>query len=384
MNDWQEELSDILGVAMALGGVILTSLAAQAAESKADVRRWRLARVCAVAAGLAILLDRLPVALACLIALAGILLVRPRGAPAAAARTARPARQRLRQFLVTEGNALCATAALALGIELWQDALTQGGAHTHGAEIGLYVTAFAAVGLVWSARAAGLRAGARPEPAARPPGPLLAIGLTLLLLFVVLAAAIHLGAVQHADLVVERSVYHHGGTWITRVMEWISAVGDPTGILWLASLVALGLVALGAAKRVGIYAWVLFGSWGLELLFKSLIQRARPPFARDEASYSYPSGHVLAATILAGAVLLLLLPRCRRPWQRLLLWSAAIGWPLLMAASRVYLGLHYVTDVGGALLLGAAWVCACQALVLALARTVRAAGHGTGPTAGGA
>jgi undecaprenyl-diphosphatase len=200
------------------------------------------------------------------------------------------------------------------------------------------------------------------------------IGLTLLLLFGVVAVAIQLRVVQDIDTAAEHAVYHHGGRWITRVMEWISAVGDSTGMLWLASVVALGFVALGSAKRLGIYAWLLFGSWGLELSFKSLIQRARPRFAHGEVSYSYPSGHVLAATILAGAVLVLLLPQCRRPWQRLLLWSAAIGWPLLMAASRVYLGRHYVTDVGGAMLLGAAWVCACQALVVALARSVRGAG----------
>ena len=73
-------------------------------------------------------------------------------------------------------------------------------------------------------------------------------------------------------------------------------------------------------------------------------------------------------TVFVGALLVIWLPVCCRPWQRLLFWSAAAAWVLLMSSARVYLNSHYLTDVIGGILLGAAWTYLCQALLLAPAR----------------
>jgi undecaprenyl-diphosphatase len=109
----------------------------------------------------------------------------------------------------------------------------------------------------------------------------------------------------------------------------------------------------------------MLGAAGLVAVCKTLIHRARPAIVPGRPFYSYPSGHALGTTALVGTLLVIGLPACRQPWQRGLLWSAAVAWSALMSASRVYLGYHYLTDVCGGMFLGTAWICFCQALLLA-------------------
>jgi membrane-associated phospholipid phosphatase len=91
------------------------------------------------------------------------------------------------------------------------------------------------------------------------------------------------------------------------------------------------------------------------------------PFGSNSVFASFPSGHALAAAILAGALLMIGLPECARPGSRYLIWSAAIAWTVLVSGARVCLGTHYPTDILGGVLLGAAWVFTCRAMLLGLA-----------------
>jgi membrane-associated phospholipid phosphatase len=162
-----------------------------------------------------------------------------------------------------------------------------------------------------------------------------------------------------------------GGLALQRLMRTISnAGGRDLALVWV-PVTLLMLLVLGHARSLRFFLAAMFGTVGLEGFFKALIHRARPDPRHGAHFASYPSGHALAATVLAGALLVIWLPRCHRFWQRALLWSAAVAWSLLMSAARVYLDCHYVTDVAGGILLGAAWTCFCQGLLLALARRSR-------------
>jgi undecaprenyl-diphosphatase len=102
------------------------------------------------------------------------------------------------------------------------------------------------------------------------------------------------------------------------------------------------------------------GSLLVTVFGKDLTGRARPPLALAvppyEYSASFPSGHTLNATVMAGIVVYLTCLKLTNGWQR----AAAIAlgglYAFAIGLSRVYLGHHWLTDVIAAWLLGLAWL----------------------------
>lgn len=112
-----------------------------------------------------------------------------------------------------------------------------------------------------------------------------------------------------------------------------------------------------------LFAGCVVGGFGLNVLLKIAFARERPdlwPALVTEITYSFPSGHATMATVFFGGAAAVVLHLSRRPLVRaaaLVLATAAI---LMVAASRVYLGAHWTTDVAGGVLLGLFWVSVCS------------------------
>lgn len=155
-----------------------------------------------------------------------------------------------------------------------------------------------------------------------------------------------------------------------------------TGLAWMGNaevllpLAGVGAFLLHRAARSRA-ALALLGAFALEELLVGAIKLAvaRPrPNVGDifAAGWSFPSGHAARAALVA--VLGFALLAAHRPaWRRPLL-AIAVGWALLMAAARVSLGVHHVSDVLAGLGLGTAIGGASLALLLAIeagADTVR-------------
>jgi membrane-associated phospholipid phosphatase len=77
-------------------------------------------------------------------------------------------------------------------------------------------------------------------------------------------------------------------------------------------------------------------------------------------SFSFPSGHALGSIVGVGALLLAGLPWLSRAWRRPTI-AVGIAIVLLVGYARVGLGVHYVSDVVGGWILGAAWLAAMTA-----------------------
>ena len=158
---------------------------------------------------------------------------------------------------------------------------------------------------------------------------------------------------------------------LTRVMLHISDIGSPVVVSGLALLLALAL--LWGRKWYRLLALVLTVPGGLLLnvLLQSAFHRARPQFSTPIltlTSYSFPSAHALAATVfygLSAALAVSLLSVWR--WRVLVVLLAGVL-ILLVGFSRLYLGVHFLSDVLAATAEGLAWLALCLTAVDTLAR----------------
>lgn len=107
-----------------------------------------------------------------------------------------------------------------------------------------------------------------------------------------------------------------------------------------------------------MFLWVCLGSLLLNTLMKQWFHRERPDIHRiiQEVGYSFPSGHSMAAFSLYGVIAYLLWRHLNRRRERVLLivlavlMTGGIGW------SRIYLGVHYPSDVVGGYAASGAWL----------------------------
>ena len=187
------------------------------------------------------------------------------------------------------------------------------------------------------------------------------IAAAALVFFVALGRAAISGQTMAFDTTIRETVHTWASPALTRLMIGITQMGAPTVLVivtllvgWLFStLQRRRLAVLLALSTIGVTA----ASEGLKVVF----HRLRPPayFGYDEPlTYSFPSGHATTSICFYGALAYILAPLIQSTVRRRLLWAAAIAMFLLIGFSRIYLGVHYPTDVLGGYALGLVWMIA--------------------------
>ena len=154
-----------------------------------------------------------------------------------------------------------------------------------------------------------------------------------------------------------------GPRWFEDVMRDMTALGG-IGVVIGASLVFAGYLALERRLvDIAVLATSIVGAQLVSGVIKHLVQRPRPDLVSHEAaiySASFPSGHTLMATVVYITFALLLAADFadRRVREYLL----AIAWLVAFAvgASRIYLGVHWPSDVLAGWSLGALWMLAMR------------------------
>jgi membrane-associated phospholipid phosphatase len=158
---------------------------------------------------------------------------------------------------------------------------------------------------------------------------------------------------------------------VTQLMLGVSAMNGTLGISILSVLLALFF----AWKRD--WYWLLGlalavpGGMLLNLLTKFAFHRQRPVFIDPIvtlSSYSFPSGHALASTVFYGTLAAYLVPRVKTAGWRAALLVGTFLMVMLVGLSRIYLGVHFLSDVVGAIAEGLAWLGLCMVTVASLRR----------------
>lgn len=117
-------------------------------------------------------------------------------------------------------------------------------------------------------------------------------------------------------------------------------------------LITISIIAILFSRKNKILLWIpinLILITILNILIKNVIQRSRPIGYRliDETGYSFPSGHSMISTAFYGLIIYIIWKKINNKWLRntlIILLSSLI---LLIGLSRIYLGVHYSSDVIG-------------------------------------
>ena len=145
---------------------------------------------------------------------------------------------------------------------------------------------------------------------------------------------------------------------LVTVLNAITDLGGRPVIVWLVTVAVVGLL-IRRQGRLAVFVIVTgAGALILDPTLKTLVDRLRPEVATPIGTYagqSFPSGHALGSMVAYGALLLVFLPAMAPRWRRpaMVVTGAVV---FLIGFTRVALGVHFLSDVIGAWLLGAAWL----------------------------
>ena len=141
-------------------------------------------------------------------------------------------------------------------------------------------------------------------------------------------------------------------------MQGVTQLGAPVFLAVLGVIVALQLARMGRIRAAIILAVAAVGAEGFDQLLKWCFHRTRPEafFGSSPLSYSFPSGHSVASCCFYGVLAAIVAAQARGKRQRIGLWCIASLVTLAVGISRVYLGVHYPTDVIGGYSAAVIWV----------------------------
>jgi len=156
-------------------------------------------------------------------------------------------------------------------------------------------------------------------------------------------------------------VVAHRQGWLTGVMRLVTDLGA-AGVL-VPLVLAAGLAwrwRRGTWRPLALLAGAVAGAWVVQVAVKQLVERPRPPAAlavSHATGFAFPSGHATDAAAVYG-MLAVLLARSGRGAARVAAWAGAAALIALVGLSRLYLGVHWLSDVVAGAGLGIAWLLA--------------------------
>jgi len=192
----------------------------------------------------------------------------------------------------------------------------------------------------------------------------IALVAILVLFLVVMGDVVNSGFITRLDGQVAQFLYANRDPSLIALFTTITVLGT-----WqVATLITIIIPLLLWFRRKRLYLLpflgTVVGSALFNLISKMVIQRPRPALSYYiESSFSFPSGHASIAIALYGFIIYVLFQEVRRPWVKAGIILAGLALILLIGLSRLYFGVHYVSDVLGGYLSGTLFLIPGIALV---------------------
>jgi undecaprenyl-diphosphatase len=146
---------------------------------------------------------------------------------------------------------------------------------------------------------------------------------------------------------------------LTIVMNGFTVIGSGYVVALIAVLLCLFLYkVLGHRQELVLFLAIIGGSAILNVILKLLFHRERPTLHRmiEVTGYSFPSGHSMASFAMYGGLTYLLWRHISSTWGRALLVLISVVFIVFIGVSRIYLGVHYPSDVVGGYLASGTWL----------------------------
>jgi undecaprenyl-diphosphatase len=172
------------------------------------------------------------------------------------------------------------------------------------------------------------------------------------------------GKTQAFDEAVLKFLAAHRTKVLDSAMLEITALGTGTVVLMIVGVSALFLSLTRHRYSALLLLVATGGGIALNLILKLFFDRPRPTvvvWGTNAVSSSFPSGHAMSATIVYSTVAYLAARLTKRRWARWVVMSLAAITVVLISTSRLYLGVHYPSDVLAGAVIGLAWAAFCMA-----------------------
>ncbi|HWZ30910.1 MAG TPA: phosphatase PAP2 family protein [Bryobacteraceae bacterium] len=179
-----------------------------------------------------------------------------------------------------------------------------------------------------------------------------------LLIFIRITRELIEGDVDAVDRAILLAVENKRVPWLTITAVDVTALGSITLVVLFSAFTLIVLLLLrdrmGALQLLAASA----GAGILTVVTKDMIERIRPEEAQQlivVSGFSYPSGHSVSTSALYLTIAIIAARYIQHPGTRAAIFLAVPAVVVMVGASRVYLGVHYATDVVSGISLGAAW-----------------------------
>ena len=192
--------------------------------------------------------------------------------------------------------------------------------------------------------------------------------------FAALAMHVRRGATQRFDDAILHWVAAHQVPWLHVAMLQVTELGTGVVVMMVVAIAALFLWLTKHKHSASLLLVTTAVGILINSMLKDVFHRTRPsifPTGVEVFSSSFPSGHSMSAAIVYGTVAYLAARLQQHHWSRIVTALVAFALILLIAASRIYLGVHYPSDTLAGMVIGFAWAAFCMATLEAIQLVAR-------------